>query len=381
LTRSRRNTVETATDEFLAEIRRSHHVVSWVDVVSSTGETKRLSATGGSVTEDATAEVRRRCSLSCYDATGDLTPKSAEDLLTPYGTEVRPYRGVMYADGRTEVMPLGVFRISQVDVDDSVGGSPDIKIEAFDRSRTVARDKFAEPYTVAKDTNIVDAIKAIIRRTFPDAEFDAITSTMTLSSPSVFDANTSPWEAVNTLAKSLGCEVFFDARGRVVIAPPQDIDALPGPDFEFVEGKGCTMTNIKSKFTDEPGFNGIVMVGASLGDDKPPVRVVVWDSEPTSPTYYLGPYGKVPDFQTDENVKTEAEATNAAKSLLQGYLGFSDQVIITSWPNPALNCQSIVRVERERSGATGLYGVDAVTTPLAAHEAATVTVRRKRLIS
>jgi hypothetical protein len=373
--------VETATDEFLAEIRRSHHVVSWVDVISPTGETKRLSATGGSVTEDATAEIRRRCSLSCYDATGDLTPKSADDLLTPYGTEVRPYRGVKYADGRTEVMPLGVFRISQVDVDDSVGGSPDIKLEAFDRSRTVIRDKFIEPYTVAKDTNLITAIKAIIARTFPDAEYDAITTTMTTSAPQVFDANTSPWEAVNTLAKSLGCEVYFDARGRVVIAPPPDIDALPGPDFEFNEGAGCTMTNIKSKFTDEPGFNGIVLVGASLGDDKPPVRAVVWDEEPTSPTYHLGPYGEVPDFVTDENVKTDAEATNAAKSLLQGYLGFSDQVLITCWPNPALTASSIVQVERERSGATGLYSVDQVTTPLAAHEAGSVTVRRKRLIS
>lgn len=373
--------METATDEFLAEIRRSHHVVSWVDVTSPTGETKRLSATGGNVQEDATAEIRRHCSLSCYDADGTLTPKSAEDLLTPHGTEVRPYRGVMYADGRTEVMALGVFRISQVDVDDSVGGSPDIKIEGYDRSRTVIRDKFTEPYTVAKDTNLITAIKAIIGRTFPDAQYDAITTTMVTSAPLVFDSNTSPWAAAESLAQSLGCEIYFDARGVVVIAPPPDIDALPGPDFEFIEGRGCTMTNIKSKFTDEPGFNGIVLEGASLGDELPPVRVVVWDDEPTSPTYHLGPYGEVPDFRTDENVKTEAEATNAAKSLLQGMLGFSDQVIITSWPNPALTAGSIVQVERERSGATGLYSVDAITTPLAASEVSTVTVRRKRLIS
>jgi hypothetical protein len=373
--------VETATDEFLAEIRRSHHVVSYVDVISPTGETKRLSATGGSVTEDATAEILRRCSLSCYDSDGTLTPKSAEDLLTPYGTEIRPYRGVKYASGTEELIPLGVFRISQVDVDDSVGGSPDIKIEAYDRSRTVIRDKFTEPYTVAKDTNLVTAIKAIIGRTFPDAEYDSISTTMVTSAPLVFDANTSPWEAAQTLAKSLGCRVYFDARGRVVIAPPPDIDALPGPDFQFNEGVGCTMTNIKSKFTDEPGFNGIVLVGASLGDDKPPVRSVQWDNEPTSPTYHLGPYGEVPDFATDENVKTQAEADNAAKSLLQGMLGFSDQVLITCWPNPALTTESIVQVERERSGATGLYAVDAITTPLAASEAGSVTVRRKRLIS
>jgi hypothetical protein len=373
--------VEIATDEFLAEVRKSHHVISYVTVTSPTGETQRLPATGGGVTEDASAEVRRRCTLSVVDNTGVLTPRSEADLLTPYGTEVRPYRGVKYADGREEVMPLGVFRISTVDVDDSVGGSPDIQIEAYDRSRAIARGKFEQPYTVAKATNLVDAIKAIIGLTYPDAEYDSITTTMTTSAPLIFDSNTSPWLAVTQIAQSMGCEIYFGSTGRVVIAPPPDIDALPGPDFTFVEGKGCTMTNIKSRFTDDPGFNGIVLTGASLGDEKPPVRVVVWDTEPTSPTYYLGPYGKVPDFVTDENVKTEAEATNAATSLLQGYLGFSDQVSITAWPNPALTAGSIVQVQRERSGVNGLYSVDAITTPMSAKDASAITVRRKRGVS
>lgn len=373
--------MEIATAKFLAEIRRSHQVYSYVDVISPTNEVKRLTATGGGVTEDATADIRRRCSITCVDADGTLTPMGAEDLLTPYGTELRPYRGVEYADGTTEVMPLGVFRISQVDIDDSVGGSPDIRIEAFDRSRTVIRDKFTEPYTVEQGTNVITAIKAIIGRTFPDAEYDSITTEMTTTAPIVYDANTSPWDAVNSLAVSVGCEIYFDARGRVAITPPADIDALPAPAFEYAEGRGCTMTNIKSKFTDEPGFNGIVLTGESVGDETAPVRAVVWDEEPTSPTYHLGPYGEVPDFITDPIVKTEAEAENAARSLLQGRLGFSDQLSITAWPNPAQNAGDVVRVERERSGATGLYAVDAITTPMSAAEAGSLTVRRKRTVS
>lgn len=373
--------MEIATAKFLAEVRRSHHVISYVDVISPTLETKRLTATGGSVTEDATAEIRWRCSLTVVDGTGELTPTGAEDLLTPYGTELRPYRGVIYADGTQEVMPLGVYRISQVDVDDSVGGSPDIRIEAFDRSRTVIRDKFTEPYTVETGTNIVDAIKAILERTFADIEYDSITTTMTTTAPLVYDANTSPWDAVQQLAVSIGCNVYFDARGRCVIAPPADIDALPAPSFTYIEGRGCTMMNIKSKYTDEPGFNGIVLTGETVGDETPPVRAVVWDDEPTSPTYHLGPYGEVPDFKTDPNIKTEDEAENAARSLLQGMLGFSDQLSIVAWPNPAQNAGDVVQVERERSGATGLYAVDAITTPMSAKEAGSLTVRRKRTVS
>ena len=261
--------METATAKFLAEIRRSHQVYSYIDVISPTNEVKRLTATGGGVTEDASADVRRRCSVTCVDPTGELTPTGAEDLLTPYGTELRPYRGVKYADGTIEVMPLGVFRISQVDVDDQVGGSPDIKIEAFDRSRTVARDKFIEPYTVEAETNIIEAIKTILARTFPALEYDAVSTELETTAPLIYDANTSPWEAVESLAVSVGCLVYFDARGRVVIAPPADIDALPAPSFEYVEGRGCTMLNLASKFTDEPGFNGIVLTGEAVGDETP----------------------------------------------------------------------------------------------------------------
>lgn len=366
-----------ASQRFLTEVRRSHHVVSYVDVVSPTNEVQRLTATGGNVQEDATADVRRRCSITCVDATGDLTPRGAEDLLTPYGTELRPYRGVRYDDGTEELMPLGVFRISQSDVDDSVGGSPDIRIEAFDRSRTIQRNKFVEPYVIEEGTNVVEAIKALVQRTFVDAEFDAISSTITTSGPTVFDTNTDPWQAIQTLAKSIGCEAFYDANGLFVIAPPVDIDAMPSPDFTFIEGHGCTMTNIATKFTDE-AFNGIVLTGESVGDEEEPVRAVVWDDEPTSPTYHLGPFGEHPEFITDQNVKTEAEAENAARALLQERLGATSQVSITAWPNPALYVGGVVEVRRERSGIDGLYVVDAVTTPLDAKTAGSYTVRQRR---
>lgn len=371
-----------ATDRFLAEIRRSHQVVSYIDVVSPTRLVTRLTATDGSVTDDITADFRRHCSVTCVDVTGDLTPTSMKDLLEAPGTELRPYRGVVYADGTREVQALGVFRISAVDVDDSVGGSPDIKIEGYDRSRTVARKKFIEPYTVAAGTNVVTAIKVLIQRSFEGAEFDAISSSVATTAATVYDADTSPWDAVQALATSIGCIVYFDETGKVVIATPPDIDALASPDFSFIEGTGCTMTNISSKFTDEPGFNGVVLSGESLADEKAPVRAVVWDEEPTSPTYHKGPYDEVPEFVTDPNVKTVAEATNAAKARLQSNLGGSQLLSITAWPNPALKATDVVEVLRERiTGPKALYAVDSVVIPMSAATASTIIVRRKRVVS
>lgn len=372
--------MQTVSDLWEPEIRRSHTVYSYVDVIAPNQAAFKLAVTDGSVQVDRTASVRRRCTISCVDPTGTTTPTSADSVLTPYGTEIRPYRGVKYADGTTEVVPLGVFRVSKVSVSDQVGGSPAISIEAFDLARTVSRDKFIAPYVVNTGDLVIPAIKAILARTFPDLTYDSISSSLFATAPLVFDVNADPWDAASTLADSLGCELFFDAVGTVVIAPPVDIDHLPAPDFTFVEGRGCTMLDLDVVFSDEPGFNGVVLTGESPGDELPPVRSVVWDAEPSSPTYHLGPYGEVPLFVTDQVVKTQSDADAAANAILRGLLGFSSQLSLTAIVNPALDANDVIQVKRVRSGVSGTYAIDKLTIPLSAKGTMSVEVREKRTV-
>ncbi|MFH8405582.1 DUF5047 domain-containing protein [Streptomyces sp. NPDC018019] len=370
--------VQRASARLLKEIRRSHTVYAYVDVTSPTQQIRRLPATGGEVSVDRTAAVRRTCKATCVDPLGDLVPSGTDSLLTPYGTELRPYRGVRYADGSVDVLPLGVFRLAKVSVSDATGGSPDIQLEAFDLSRTVARDKFISPYVIASGTNIIDAIKAILARTFPDLSYDAISTTRTTTAPRLYDVGDGPWEAVTELALSLGCDIYFDVEGWVVIAPPVDIDALPTPDFTYIEGEQCTMLDLSRVFTDEPGFNGVVLTGESPGDELPAVRAVAWDEEPTSATYHLGPYGEVPTFVTDQLIKTTEEAQATADQLLRNLLGFSAQLSITGIVNPAYEAGAVVEVVRERSHVSGLYAVDAFNVPLDRGGTQSLTLRQKR---
>ncbi|MFJ4828387.1 DUF5047 domain-containing protein [Streptomyces sp. NPDC088747] len=379
-------TVQRASARLLAEISRSHEVYSYVDVISPTQERRRLPATGGEVGVDRTAAIRRTCKATCIDPLGVLVPSGTDSLLTPYGTELRPYRGVRYAptpehpEGETEVVPLGVFRLSKVTIQDTTGGSPDIQLEAYDLSRTVARDKFTSPYVIATGTNIIDAIKAILERTFPDLSYDSISTTRTTTAPRLYDVGDDPWEAVTVLAQTLGCDVYFDVEGWVVIAPPVDIDALPAPEFTYIEGERCTMLDLSRVFTDEPGHNGIVLTGESPGDELPAVRAVAWDEEPTSATYHLGPYGEVPQFITDQLIKTQEEAQATADQLLQNLLGFSSQLSISSIVNPAFEAGHVVEVVRARSHVSGLYAVDAFNVPLSAKGTQSLTLRQKRTV-
>lgn len=373
-----------STDAFLAEVRKSHTVVSYVDVITHDNRTFRLDATDGSVTGDRTADIRRRCTASCIDRTGDITPINAESILTPFGTDLKVYRGVAYTSGARagseEVLLLGTFRLSKASVKDSVGGSPAISLEAYDYSRTIMRDKFTDVYTVSTGTTVIQAIKDIAARTFPDLNFDVFESTVTTATPLVFDANSDPWQAMNQLATSAGCEVYFKADGSLKIAPPVDIDHLPAPQWTFIEGRGCTMLDLDVVFTDEPGYNGVVLTAEAAGSDSPPIRSIVWDDEPSSPTYHLGPYGEVPMFVTDSTITTQADADAAAAAQLNQVLGFSSQISLTSFVNPALEPNDVIQVTRERSGVNSKFAIDSITIPLRAGGTSSVSARQKRVV-
>ncbi|MEV5813455.1 hypothetical protein [Streptomyces mutabilis] len=182
-------------------------------------------------------------------------------LLVPYGTELRPYRGVRYPPtrehprGETEVLPLGVFRLSKSSVNDSTGGSVDIQLEAYDLSARWPGTS-SPRYVIAEGANIIDAIKGILARTFPDLNYDAISTTRTTTAPRLYDVGDDPWTAVTDLTLSLVCDIYLDVEGWVVIAPPTDIDALPSPDFTYIEGQKCRMLDLSRVFTDEPGLTG-----------------------------------------------------------------------------------------------------------------------------
>ncbi|PRH79411.1 hypothetical protein C6N75_10025 [Streptomyces solincola] len=370
------------TDKFYATLRKSHTIISWVDVISGNLETVRLPTIEGDVGVDRTASIRRKLNLRCVDPTGLLTPRASGEILTPHGTELRPYRGIVYSDGTPpEVCPLGVFRLSRSTVADETSRAPTIQIEAYDRSRTIARDKFQVPYTIAAGTNVLQAIKDIVRRTFPAVQYDSITTLLTTTAPLLYDAGADPWDAVTRLAKSMGCEIYFDVEGRLVVAPPDDINALPAADFTYIEGQGCIMTDLTRVYSDEPGYNGVIVTGESAGDEKPPVRGEAWDMEPTSPTYRYGGYGEVPTFVTDSLVKTTDEATAAARAVLAQYLGYTSQLSISAAVNPSFEAGDVVEVVRAQSGVSGLYALDSFNIPLRKDGKQQLTLRQRRVSS
>jgi hypothetical protein len=307
--------------------------------------------------------------------------------------------GVVYEDGSVEVCALSVFRISQVAImDDSGTGSGSgtgasggssirqtghsggftINIDAYDLSRTVSRDKFTTPYTITEGTNVISAIQSILARTFPDLSYDAMGTNVTVSPTQVFDAGEDPWAVAQGLALSLGADLYFNINGDVTIEPAVDIRSLTSADFEYIEGESCTMLSLEKVFSDEPGYNGVVVIGESPGDDLPPVTATAWDSDPTSLTYHKGPYGEVPMFVQDQVVKTTEEAQAMANAILSSVVGFVNQLNVDATTNPAFECGDVVRIVRARSKVSDYFVVDAFTVPFSGLDSQTINVRQTR---
>lgn len=371
------------SDAFLAEIRKSHTMVAYADVTTPTGQSIRLTVVDGTITIDRTQTFRRSASLTVIDPTGALTPVDSTSPLAPFGSTVRPYRGVRYATGplagSTEVVPLGVFRISQSTVSRTATGQPSIDLECYDLSRTIERDEFGSPYTIPAGTSVTTAAKQLVTRTFPGQEFDATSSTAVLNSPLTFDTDEGPWSTANNeLATAVGMEMFFTADGLVKVAPPSDIDNLPASVFTFIEGPGCTLIEADLVLSDDPGYNGVVLTTDAAGDETAPLRSIQWDTEPTSPTYYKGPYGKCPYFVTVSGITTQTQADNAAIAQLNLILGVSSQLNVTSTVNPALDANDTISVANDALGINAKYTIDSLTIPMAISGTSSILMRAKR---
>jgi hypothetical protein len=371
------------TDEFYRRIRLSHESFSYVEMIAPDQETKLLQALEGDVAVDRSALVRRSLNCRIVDPTGAVTPRSTGEVLTPYGTELRAYRGIRWRnnDGTysQEVCPLGVFRLAKSTISYKADGTSDILLEAYDHSRTIQRDKFTAPYVVAAGTNLLTAIQEIVKRTFPGVQYDTITTTRVTSGPMLLDTGSDPWEVCNQLARSMGCEIYFDVVGRLAVVPPPDIATQPAPDFQYFDSDGGHMIDLGRDYSDDQAFNGVIVTGETPGDELPPVRGEAWDDSPTSPTYRYGDYGEVPQFITDATAKTEEDCIKIAKAELALILGRPAALSITSLVNPSYEAGDVVEVTLARAGVDGLYGIDAFNVPLSSSATQMLTLREKRI--
>lgn len=348
---------------FLAALGTSHTAavrvdVDWPDGTSSTD----VPVFAGQVTVDGTAKIRRILTLEVQ-----ADPRWTAVLA---GAVVKPYRGVRFVDGSTEMVPLGVFHVRQEDVD--LAGLDRVKLTVPDRWRYVQRGRFYWPMSSVTGATIAAEWHRIVRATLPAAyvtSFANLSGSTQVIAPTVWPRDRD--NAAEDLATSLGCEGFFDVTGQPTLRPVTLATAATA--WTVQAGPGGAVFGGQRSTTDERTYSAVVVSPTRTDGTAPFPPQVVEDNDPTSPTYAHGPFGQVPRFYGSPVVTNASQALVVATALLAKVTGIARTLTLDSVVNPALDAGDVI--ELRGNGLRERHIVDAFTVPLTVEDKMTLTTR------
>lgn len=372
--------------QYKERIKQSHGVSSRVEVLDQGVVVANLIVERGQVQMDAGADIQRQVTCTVMDPSGLWTPSDLTDLLAPNGNELRVWRGIympgipFQPDSLIEEIPQGDFGIYDVDATSNITGGSKLVVVAYDRGKRIQEAKFDAPYVIAAGTNYGTAIQNLIRDrlsgTTLSFRFEGTNATTPLL---VFKVGDDPWKAVRDMAYSIGMEVFFDGLGVVVMRTVPNPDTSPVV-WTYAEGSEAMILTASRKMTREFTYNGVIASGEStaiLDQATAPVTWTAWDTNPESPTYYLGKFGKKPREYVSSFIVTPAQARSAAEAMLNLSKGVAENVRFSAIVNPAHEPGDVIEITVAGAKIAARYVLDSFSVPLTQHEHMMATTRRR----
>jgi len=367
------------TDTFLSSVRKSHISIVKVEIYDTANGTilSTVSPISGEVTIDSRRSVRRQCSLEFVDTDGTLVPlNNRSSVLLPYNREVKIYRGIQYANGTEELVPLGVFQLTTVEISDTPQGIK-ISVQGSDRSLRVSKAKWTNHNFYIDDATPKEtAIAEILKDRYPTVKIDfpATGQVTTLIYPTL-DQSSDPWREALKIAESAGMDLYFDENGTARMRP------IPDPDLgkalvEYTDGQDSVLTQLGRNLSSDESYNHVIYTGEGTNLT---IGVIgeAFDDNPSSPTY-VNTYGSVPIFKSSPNILTVAEATEAARAELKKVIGASEKITWDQIVNPAHDVYDLVKIVRLPSGVNATLMLDAISIPLAATSTMNAIGRSRR---
>lgn len=344
-----------------------------------------------------------------------IVPDDAFDVLAPFGNELRLWRGIRvetqealsygrlaedftnYADLETlidsygtltqatetvvtdELVPLGVFVITNVEIEEADGGV-NINVSGQDRSLRIARNRWTDTYTVAKNTNVVTAITKLLQNRWDDIQLSFSSSDETVGK-SVFGTETdnNPWADAQKLAKSAGLDLYFDGDGVAQLEPSPVYDEATGVE-SYLENEEAMVLGVKRSLSVEQTYNGVIAIGTNSNTDTI-YRAETWDDDPESPTYRYGKFGSVPRFYTSPMIQTTAAAKKVATALLAKSKGAQESISWTQITDPSLEAGDMISIRNAATKVNQHLIIDRMTIPLAPTVAMSCVARTIRTMT
>lgn len=442
-----------STARFAATVNSNHAIITYFEIWAPNGSAPLFSSQtaarsqcaiiDGNITFSKDQDTRGQSSLTLVSPDNSLIPTTNTAPLTPWGNEMRIWSGIQYTDGTQEWIPMGMYRINQVQITEQ-GGAIQIVVGGYDRSHNIALnvtqigwpDQNANLYlgnltTFPNGAPWPAMIQYVLSNCWAPVQFtgtyqswvtqenDQADTVIVLgvAQPAVFSQGTNMWTQMRQYAQAAGCDLVFNRYGVCAFyADPiiafMDANTTPIPVASFIEGAGANFDQLQRTLSDSTAFNRVIVNGSGqiLGEPltsfvffnagNPAPGIFADDNDPNSPTYIgvvdtnvasvtygqvLTPsnYGIVSNIVSSNLLVSQTQVNNFATLTIRQNVGSRENLVLNSTlTDPRLEVDDIIEVTREIDGLVNVvYIIESITIPLSMKTAMQMTVREKRNLS
>lgn len=291
----------------------------------------------GTLSATLTSQVSRQVSFSVpeelYPGEDDITA-----LLAPWGNELRVFMGIKPGAGIPYEFQVFRGRINSASLDED----GEVTVSCVDRGGDVNDSGFLGPEMSQAGNVITNEFHRVVN----DGVIDATFGTDDVNNQLTPQLN---WEwdrggACDDLATAVAGYWYALANGDYVLRQvpwtrPQVIT------LTLRDGDGGELLVAVPVLSRQNVFNAVMVVGERAEADTVPVSAVVQDSDPASPTYFGGPFGRKTKLVNAQGVSTQGQALSLARSTLNQARSLKATWTTSNTPDPSMELGDAVYIQ------------------------------------
>lgn len=331
----------------------------YAEMIDETGNhLMDLPVSGGNISYDGEAAEQWACTLTIVGE--DWVPRSPKDALDPRsGMRCRLWWRIQNNGGWIGI-PVGTYILEDPQIRDD-GTVPVTTVRGRDPLTLIRRNGYGSTVVNVGGLTIPAALDRIFQLVSAGTPVQ-IDSTSDTTLPATYALNgNDPLDDLTNIAAQANLVIRTDRLGQIICAPEpehQDIRA------DWQEGDNCPVIGMDRDISSGDMVNSVTVVSTSP-DVVPPIAVTVEDTDPASPTYVLGKWGRRSVTIRTDAVATEAGAYALAWATLNGRRRPTETVTVEVPGRGDLNFRDPIKLHRAASAVADIYRISKWTLPIA----------------
>ena len=365
---------------YLEQLRHSHESHLRVRLYSGGDLIGDLLPENVNLTIDGRAEVWRTADINVGVDYWESETRAFLEAANVQTGEITIEHGISYET--STAIPWVKLATLRVDAMNMTLLSAGRSITAMDRAMLVGEFGIVDDRPL--DKPYVEMISDLLDETIPGTPFilDPLLSTTLAPAPGkTLTRGSNRLSEITTMAQVLSALFYNDPEGDFHLGyfDPDDAAEIV---WDVNDGPDGVLLGMTQSFSREEQYNALGITYTPDTSDADWVSHFVYarDLDPTSTTYYFGPFGKRNIFFDEEfdHLPSVAEADNLAARKLAEYLGATRGLAIETVYNPLLQPGDHINVTFPETGEVEEHIVERITLSLGTGASMNIETRLKR---